>query len=312
MKLVLRKTGGAMDLSGLTAGPGDVAERDKFYGAGSDYVQTGRLKRNDVIKKKLGPNETYNVPTGIIPVGSYVYQDIPTRGGLTITPSASGGIAGIGGKYMTEDLTVLGVENLIPENIRAGATIGTVPGQWQGYVNNDELSPYWYGIFSPGQSGAIDSYSYAFSGNGGKYYVNWNRIPDGFDENHAISMRFGSEYGNLKGYDFYALTFREPIEMTGVKSISFCYRTINVYANERNRLVLHQSQGVPYGSDWNIRSEIGSYETFNIAPSEGKWSVATFQISKANLYHYMHFGIGIAPTTSTGRYMDIIWIKLNK
>lgn len=314
MKIYLRKTGGApIDISKLTAGSGDVAAPEKFYGAGFDSVQAGALKKNDAVVKKLGANESYTVPSGIIPAESYVYQEIPTQGAITISPVAAGSFVGVLNKYMTEDIVVNGVPNLVSENIRAGATIGTVSGSWQGYVNNDELCPYWYGIFAPGQSGQVTLFRSGSSGVGGNYTVDWNAIPYGFDDKHGISARYTSWYANSgSGYGFYALTFNQPIDMTGVKSITFLYQTSNLYANERNQVVICQNKATPYKSDWSINPDIGAYEVFNFAPSENKWSEVTIPISSAGRYQYIYFGIGIAPTSSTGRGMSIVRIKLNK
>ena len=157
MKLCIRKTGGSIvNMDQLTATRGDVAAGDKFYGAGSDGIQSGALVNNQDIQKKLGANESYTVPSGIISPGSYVYQDIKQQGPMTISPVQAGSYAGVTGKYMTGNITVNGVNNLIPANIRKGAFIGSVAGTWEGYVNNDPPVPILEGRFCTGADRGAD------------------------------------------------------------------------------------------------------------------------------------------------------------
>ena len=56
MKLCIRKTGGSIvNMDQLTATRGDVAAGDKFYGAGSDGIQSGALVNNQDIQKNWEP-----------------------------------------------------------------------------------------------------------------------------------------------------------------------------------------------------------------------------------------------------------------
>lgn len=329
MKLTLRKTGGSVDLSSLTADPGDVAADDKFYGAGSDYVQTGQLKRNAVIKKKLGPNETYSVPTGIIPAGSYVYQEIPTRGGFSIAPGASGGMAGVGGQYMTGDITVAGVENLFPENIRSGAFIGSVGGTFHGYVNNDQMIPYWYGELSPGQSGRSDSAFYQNKNNVppdrwdafvdavySQMSVNWKYPVD--DSAKGSCIRIESEYIRYATthlvYPY--ITFVNGINIPLAKSFTICYiLPERAYNQNYSKIYLTQySPGTFYerpliNGDGVMTSIVGNYEEFSLLPSlnETTWRTETFTIGNPSKYSF----ISVLPFSHPADYtIDPFWAKI--
>lgn len=328
MKLTLRKTGGAVDLSGLTAIPGDVAEGDKFYGAGSDYVQIGQLKRNDVIKKKLGPNETYNVPPGIIPPGSYVYQDIPTHDGMIITPGASGGMAGVGGQYMTGDITVAGVENLVPENIRGGAFIGTVGGNFRGYVNNDQLTPYWYGVFPPGQSGFYDSAlkqldvgSNVVDRIYAQMSVDWQYPVD--DAYKGSCIRIEAEHReNEPQYFAPMITFKNGVEIAVAKSFTINYILPSVAYNQTfSKIYLTKKIPGVFYKNWLLEynselkkyevstSHVGDYVEFPLYPSadEKTWRTDTYAISNPEKYNFIIVVMGRPPANY---YMDPNWMKI--
>ena len=305
---------GNIDVSDLTAVPNDVVAPYLFYGADTDDIQSGNIKNNGKIQKNLDINETYSIPSGYIEEGSYVTQNIEKKGDVTVTPTAGGTFADVINKYMTGNVKVSGVENLLPENIRQGATIGTIPGEWQGYVNEDELCPYWYGIFAPGQSAHVYNYRYGTPGTvEGSYTVKWKVSDDKYekDPTHAIAIWF-MPYKSSNLYSFFAIYFDRAIEMAGVKSISILYRTTNWYQNDRNKLVLCENNGVIYDEKWNLRSEIGYNEMFTLNVSNSQYTEATFSIKDPSRLKYIRLGIGITPPNGSGVGIHIIYIKLNK
>lgn len=63
-----------------------------------------------------------------------------------------------------------------------------MPGEWQGYVNNDELCPYWFGIFGPGQVGVVRDYSYAYHGNGSDKFITWADNDEAYTKTRATTF----------------------------------------------------------------------------------------------------------------------------
>lgn len=310
MKLLLRKTGGStVDLGQLTAVPGDVAQNAKFYGAGSDDVQSGSLSAG-WFEKELEANGSFTRPAGIVSKDSCVYQQLPQQGAMSIHPVSGGSFAGVQGKYMTGDITVGGIDNLIPGNIRGGAFIGSVAGTWEGFVNNDPLTPYWKGIFAPGQIGELMYNRPATSTYEGRATIDWqhgNANPDG----QYIKMKSDSLGANNTTI-YPAFRFVVPIEMVGVKSVSIMYRLPADSANSYTWMVI--SQGTDYyvaEKNWSIRADLGAHEKFTIPASEG-WVTRTFPINSANQYHYIHVGIGVAPSKNWDRNIDVKFIRLYK
>lgn len=304
---------GGIDVSDLTALPSDVVAPYLFYGANTDDIQSGNIKNNGKIQKNLDINETYSIPSGYIEEGSYVTQNIEKKGDVTVIPTAGGTFADVINKYMTGNVKVSGVENLLPENIKAGVSIGTVSGEWQGYVNEDELCPYWYGIFGPGQSGSVGIYKTPSIGTTGDYTIHWKQIVSNFDKdpNHPIAIHLVSWMVSGR-YTCWGIFFQTPIEMAGVKSVTILYKTTNWYQSDRNRLFLCENTGTIYDENWNIKESIGYNESFVLPVSESGYSEVTFNITNPNRLRYVCVGIGIPPTSDTGRGIIIISIKLNK
>lgn len=312
---LIKRTGGIIDVSGLTATPGDVADGETFLGHGSDSEQTGTMKSNGKISKILAANETYTIPSGYVDSGSTVTQNIERQGAVTIDPTVAGQTIAVGGKYMTGKLTVNGVDNLFPENIKNGVAIGTVQGTWQGYVNNDPLTPYWYGVFAPGQTGTLITNRSPNSGTLGSQGIDWNSgnaNPDG----EFIFMYSSATSDNSR---YPALRFNIPIEMEGVKSVSIMYALPSHSANSYTWIVLAEKQvsNVTGGSTWNLsESNLGAYQSFVLPATfnsgDRVWSTKTFALSNAARYKYIYVGIGVAASSSQGRNIAVKYIKLNK
>lgn len=315
---LIKRTGGIIDVSGLTAVPADVVSNETFFGAGSDDEQMGNLKNNGKITKQLSANETYTIPAGYVDAESKVSQNIQIQGAMVITPTQAAQTISVGGKYMTGKITINGVENLLPENIKNGVSIGTVQGTWQGYVNNDPLTPYWYGLFSPGQTGTLIANRSPNAGTLGSQGINWQEgtaNPDG----QFIWMYSSATSDNSR---YPAFRFDTPIEMQGVKSVSIMYALPSHSANSYTWLILAEKQvsNVTGGTSWTLsESNLGAYESFVLSATYTSgnriWSTKTFtlaNLSNASKYKYIYVGIGVAASSSQGRNIAVKYIKLNK
>lgn len=302
--------GGNADLSDLTALPSDVVENQKFYGAGSEEIQDGAVKNNGSIKYKLPINATYTIPGGYHEQGE-VYQDTQiVTGDIIINPQQGGSAAGIKDKFFNSDVIINGIENLVPENIKAGIFIGTVEGKWQGFVNGDPLQPYWYGLFAPGQTGRGILNRNSSGSNYPDHRYNWSQ-PDSETEGEYIWFRSMPD-SSARSYP--AITFDVPIEMEGVKSVTICYSLPDHSANSYTWLILGEKavNQITNDNSWTISPNMGANESFALPGTNELWSTLTFNISRAALYRYIYVGIGVAQSSSQGRFMRIRYIKLNK
>lgn len=63
-----------------------------------------------------------------------VTQSIPALGGQTITPSSAQQVVSSSGKYMTGNITVNSVSNLLAQYIKKGVWVGGVLGTFSGFV----------------------------------------------------------------------------------------------------------------------------------------------------------------------------------
>lgn len=63
-----------------------------------------------------------------------VTQSIPTLGGQTITPSSAQQVVSCANKYMTGNITVNSVSNLLAQYIKKGVWVGGVLGTFSGFV----------------------------------------------------------------------------------------------------------------------------------------------------------------------------------
>ncbi len=320
-KLIIRKSGGApADVSGLTATPADVEKGKVFYGLGSDKVQVGTVENRGVLRQSIGANGSYTFPPGIYAAGGYINQNIPVQDGFVINPVAGGSSAGVRNKYMKGNIVVNGVANLSPENIRKGAFIGTVAGTWEGYVNNSPLTPYWYGIFYPGQTGREIYNRSPNIGTLAGTSINWSSGTAKPNGRYIHLTSYAT--GGTANSEYPAFRFEVPIEMDGVKSVSIMYRLRSHSANQYTWIVLAEKEvnNVTGGQTWNLsESNLGAYESHTLPAtvdevyddSQG-WSVQTFSLTNARRYKYIYVGIGVAASRNQGRIIDVKYIKLNK
>lgn len=155
MDALLKKNGGKIDVSDLTAQPEDVMEGCTYIGAGSTGTQTGDLKNIGSPNFTLPVNGSLTLPAGIYTEGN-VTQNIPTLGEQRRYPGKDIIILPTAEKYMTGNIILEPIRNLTPDVIKKGEYVGGVgPGTWEGYVNDTPLTPYYNGAFYQGQSATV-------------------------------------------------------------------------------------------------------------------------------------------------------------
>ena len=103
------------------------------YHNGAGYVDQAITNRG-AVNTALGINGTYTIPEGYHNGAGKVTQNIATMGAQTVTPGNSQKVVSCSGKYMTGNVTVQAVNNLIAANIKKGVVVGGVTGTWEGYV----------------------------------------------------------------------------------------------------------------------------------------------------------------------------------
>lgn len=134
MELTLPFKGSSIDTSTLTALPGNVRTGKVFIGA-SGTEQTGTNPEIAPQTVDLEANGTFDIGAGIHDSPSEISQSLETFGAQTVTPGATAKTVAIANKYGTGDITVLAVENLVPEFIKKGAVVGGVTGTFSDYIS---------------------------------------------------------------------------------------------------------------------------------------------------------------------------------
>lgn len=332
---IIKRQGGAVDISDLTATPADVVAGEKFYGSGTDEIQTGTQKKIGKISKVLAANETYVIPAGYVDAGSAVTQNIVTQGAMTVNPVANGSLLNVSGKYMTGDITVNGVENLKPENIKKGVFIGSVSGTFEGYVNTDQLTPYWYGVFPPGQTGFYDSAFYQNPNSAGSSWDNYKTsvyAQMSVDWNYDVDDSLQGKCIRIEGKRIRSapatavapfVTFEKQINIGSAKSVTICYTLPSrAYDQDLSAVILSQNKpGVFYenplyrsGSFYS--GTLGSFEIFHLdtTSDENTWITKTYTISNPGQYNFVTFlPFRIPADYNTSAFVSKVrYIKFNK
>lgn len=130
---IVLKGGGGADLDVVTAGKPDVLAGKVIVDKDGEPL-TGTMPDRGAISTLLGINSTYTIPEGYHNGLGKVTQNIATMGGQTVNPTASQQTVSSNGKYMTGNVVVNGVSNLIAANIKKGVNVGGTIGTFQGYV----------------------------------------------------------------------------------------------------------------------------------------------------------------------------------
>ena len=135
------------------------------YHNGTGYVDQAITNRG-AVSASLGINGTYTIPEGYHNGAGKVTQSIATMGAQTVTPGNSQKVVSCSGKYMTGNVTVQAVSNLIAANIKKGVVVGGVTGTWEGYVANPtdiyNNGATYYGVTT--NSGKMESNSITLPG----------------------------------------------------------------------------------------------------------------------------------------------------
>lgn len=129
---LLLKGGSGVDLDVTTATAPDVLAPKVIVGPDGEPL-SGIMPNRGAVSQALGINGTYTIPEGYHNGLGKVTQNIATLGGQTINPTASQQTVASSGKYMTGNVVVNGVSNLIASNIKQGVTVGGVAGSLVDY-----------------------------------------------------------------------------------------------------------------------------------------------------------------------------------
>lgn len=139
------------DFEALNVQPGDVL-KGKLYVGPSGATSTGAMEDRGSPTMMLALNSSITLPEGKY-TGGTVQQSIPTMGETHTTPGTKQITVYTNGVYMTGNIIVDQLANLVPENIKLGEYVGGVgPGTWQGYLVSDPKTYYYRGTFGPGHT----------------------------------------------------------------------------------------------------------------------------------------------------------------
>lgn len=197
------------DFDQLNVQPGDVL-KGKLYVGADGQTHVGEIEDRGSPTLYLDLNGRLTPPAGKYD-GGEVRQSIPTMEETHITPGSKQIIVYTDGMYMTGNIIVDKLANLVPENIKLGEYVGGVgPGAWQGYIVTDPKTFYYRGTFTPGQS--ISDY---IAYDSGTYKA--DRIED-IKHMEFHSVKLGTSGGNM----VYSV-FNSPIDLTYVNKLVIEY-----------------------------------------------------------------------------------------
>lgn len=130
---IILKGGNGADLDVVTAGKPDVLVGKVIVDKDGEPL-TGTMPDRGAITQSLGINGIYTIPEGYHNGSGKVMQSIATMGAQTVNPVASQQVVSTSGKYLTGNVTVNGVTNLVAANIKKGVNVGGTVGTFEGYV----------------------------------------------------------------------------------------------------------------------------------------------------------------------------------
>ena len=291
MECIVKKTGAALDVSGLTAKPEHVKQGKTFIGQGSDEEQSGSMPIITAGDHTLGINGVYQSGAGYYEPGSVVTQNIPTLEQQYIIPSGEQQTVNTKDKYMAEDVVIAGLPNLNAFNIKKGAVIKlgdyTIVGAYEGYENSDPMVPYYNGVFAPGQSIAAFP---AHGRLGGNYYL--GDVTYGRDNIH-LENPLDTRYVTT------AIVFNKPLNFDEISSIHLKYSLDNASAD----LVVATGYETEYmhtttGSTKVYNEKLGTYLRRTIANTNGTLLRKIIDVSEVTGSRYIYISLYTRTTSS--------------
>lgn len=130
MSNIIRLGGGGADVSGVTAGAGDVLTGKVVVDANGNSI-AGTMPNNGAVNQPLAINGIYTIPAGYHNGSGKITQSIPTKAAATIIPSTSNQIIA-SGQYLSGDQIVSGDASLVAANIKKDVNIFGVVGTYTG------------------------------------------------------------------------------------------------------------------------------------------------------------------------------------
>lgn len=271
------------DFEALNVKPGDVL-KGKLYVGPDGKTHTGEMEDRGAPELLLELNGRMTIPEGKY-TGGHVKQIIPTMGETHVTPGSKQITLYTNGMYMTGNIVVDKLSNLVPENIKLGEYVGEVgPGAWQGYIVTDPRTFYYRGTFAPGQS--MSDYI-AFDANDYKA----NRTDE------LKYLLYTANGGITNGRNNVYSVFEAPIDLTSVNKLTVQYSVYVLYTSS-SKLIFDMY----LTSEKNIRYQ--AIDNLKIASSENEFSqrdvdedIKTAEIDVSSLsreaYLSIYVGLGL-------------------
>lgn len=271
-----------VDFEILNVQPGD-ALKGKLYVGHDGKIGTGTIEDRGSPLLSLELNSGITLPAGKYSGGT-VQQNIPTMGETRITPGSKQITIYTNGMYMTGNVIVERLANLVPENIKLGEYVGGVgPGTWQGYVVTDPATFYYYGTFGPGQS-----------------------LQDFFVEEFDFRLRRTNYRDHIEFYRYAGngpgsfLTFPLPLDITTKNKLTLEILNSNLETSGDIIYTVYLSQNkytndVEMGKDYVLKREISFGKSSNNKKTSFEIDVSGYSRS---IYLMMRISAGLKCTTN--------------
>lgn len=271
------------DFEALNVKPGDVL-KGKLYVGPDGKTHTGEMEDRGSPELLLELNSSMTLLEGKY-TGGHVKQVIPTMGTTHATPGSKQITLYTSGMYMTGNIVVDKLSNLVPENIKLGEYVGGVgPGAWQGYLVMDPNTFYYRGTFGPEQS--MSDYI-VFDANDYKA----NRTDE------LKYLLYTANGGITNGRNTVYSVFDVPIDLTSVNKLTVQYSVYVLYTSS-SKLIFD----IFLTREKNIRYQ--AINNLKIASSENEFSqrdvdedIKTAEIDVRSLsreaYLSIYIGLGL-------------------
>lgn len=294
---IIKKNGANADTSDLTAISSSVKNGKIFLGRGSDDEQIGTMPIIPSNRYELQLNQTLTLGEGFYENGSTVIQNVPTLGEQYIVPRAELQTVKTTGKYMTGDVVTASLPNLTPSNIKKGVVIKigetTIVGEYEGYENNDPYTPYYNGVFAPGQS--VSSFPSFGRPAGLPYYK--GDVTFGRDNIH-IENPLSTDYVTT------AIVFNVPLNFDNINRITLKYSLANASGGCEMILATGYVSDYIYmrassGSGKDYNTGLGDYWRREIPNTSGNLKTNSFDVSNITGTRFIYISLFMRTTAST-------------